>query len=145
MSIRDALAVEMTQARLQGLQDRVRALRMLMAELQVAETSGKDFKEVDVVKSYAKKLRKTVEEYERLGLDERAAGVRAELDAVMAFLPAQMDRSQLEDLITALVEEKGYGPRDIGQVMRAIMSEYGDVVDGRLVQEVAAEKLGERK
>ncbi|MCK4283976.1 MAG: GatB/YqeY domain-containing protein [Candidatus Brocadiae bacterium] len=143
MSVRDVLADQMKRA-LKGRQtERLRALRMLRAELQVAETSGKEFKETDVVKSHAKKLRKNVEEYEQLGLTDRAEAIREELAVVEEFLPPQMSRDELGQQIAALIEENDYGPRDIGKVMKALMSEHADVVDGRLAREIAAEKLAE--
>jgi uncharacterized protein YqeY len=145
MSIGDELALKMKEARLAGGRDALRALRLLKAELQVAETSGKDFREVDVVKSYAKKLRTSAEEYERLGLAERAGAMRADLEVVQGFLPRQMEPPELDRLLSALIEEKGYGPRDLGKVMKAVMGEHGDAVDGRVVREMAAEKLAQRE
>ncbi len=141
MSIREALSEEMKKALRAGQKERLRALRMLMAELQVAETSGKDFEEVDVVKSHARELRKTVQEYERLGLTERVEALQRELAVVQEFLPQQMGREELERLITDLIQQHHYGPRDLGKVMKAVMAEHGDVVDGGLVRQIAAEKL----
>ncbi len=145
MSIGDELAEQMKQA-LRGRQkDRLRALRLLRAELQVAETSGEEFNEVDVVKSFARKLRKSAEEYDRLGLAERAEALRAELHTVEEFLPEQMSRAELAELIANLIRENDYGPRDIGIVMKAVMSRHGDVVDGRLARQLAMEELGGRQ
>jgi uncharacterized protein YqeY len=134
VALAEELAEAMQQALREGHRERLRALRMLKAELQVAQTSGKDFKDSDVVKSYANKLRKSAEEYEQLALGERAAAMRADLGVVEEFLPPQMERSAIEELVTGLVREHDYGPRDIGKVMKAIMGEHGDVVDGRVVQ-----------
>lgn len=145
MSIGDELAEQMKQALRGRRKDRLRALRLLRAELQVAETSGEEFKEVDVVKSFARKLRKSAEEYDRLGLAERAEALRAELHTVEEFLPEQMSRAELAELIANLIRENDYGPRDIGMVMKAVMSRHGDVVDGRLARQLAMEELAGRQ
>ncbi len=143
MSIADELREQMKQALKSGQRDRLRALRLLKAELEVAETSGEEFDEVSVVKSFAKSLRRSADEYEELGRPEQARELRARLEVVEEFLPPQMNEQELEALIGAMVEENDYGPRDIGKVMKAVMSEHGDTVDGRLAQEIARRRLSE--
>jgi hypothetical protein len=144
VNLGEALAEQLKQALKQGLKDRVRALRMLKAELEVAETSGTEFKEVDVVKSYARKLRESLEEYQRLGVPDRASLMEAELRVVEEFLPRQMTRQEVESVVAALIVEGGYGPGDFGKVMKAVMSRHGDAVEGRLVQEVVRLQLAGR-
>ncbi len=143
MTIREELAAEIRDALKAGQKERLRVLRQLKAEFEVAETSGGDFDEVRVVKAYAKSLRKTAEQYEELGKDEQAESCRHDLSIVEEFLPPQMGREELEPLITDLIEQNDYGPRDIGKVMKTVMSEHGDAVDGRLAQQIAREKLAE--
>lgn len=144
MSIAEAVGRQMREALKAGRSERLRALRMLKAELQVAEVSGKDFDEVDVVKSHARKLRKSRQEYERLGLTERVEALERELAVVEEFLPEPMSREELERLIADLIEKHQYGARDLGKVMQAVMAEYGDVVDGGLARQIAQKKLAER-
>ncbi|MFO8009154.1 MAG: GatB/YqeY domain-containing protein [Candidatus Brocadiia bacterium] len=143
MSIRDELREQIKQALKAGQRDRLRALRLLKAELEVAETSGEEFDEVSVVKSFAKSLRRSAEEYEELERADRARELWDELEVVEQFLPPQMDEQELEQLIGAMVAQNDYGPRDIGKVMKAVMSEHGDTVDGRLAQQIARRKLEE--
>ncbi len=117
---------------------------MLLSELKVAEASGEDFDETAVVKSYAKKLRKSASEYEKLNHPEKAEELLAELKVVEEFLPAQLSASEIEALVSRLLEQNDYGPRDLGRLMKAVMGEHGDRVDGGLVQQIAARKLSER-
>lgn len=141
MTIRERLSEEMRRALKAGRKERLRVLRMLRSELQVAETSGRDFDEIDVIKSYARTLQDSAEEYEELDRPEQAEKARRDLEVVQEFLPTPMSRGELEELIQTLVDEHDYGPRDLGKVMKAVMSEHGDRVDGRLAQEIAREKL----
>ena len=60
------------------------------------------------------------------------------------FLPEQMNRKEVSHLIEEIVEENGYGPRDLGKVMKQVMGEHGPRVDGGMVNEIAREKLAER-
>ena len=141
MSIRDDVMEQLKTAMKAGDKQKVGVLRMLLSELKVAERSGKDYDEMDVVHSYAKRLRKNVNEYEDLDRSDRADEARKELSVVEQFLPEQMSRAEIEELVAGLVEENDYGPSDLGKVMKQVMSEYGDRVDGSVVQEVAREKL----
>lgn len=111
---------------------RTSVLRMLLSELQNFEKSGKDFKPNDVVKGYAKKLSKSIEEYERLQKQDMADSYKEELAIVEEFLPKQMSDEELEKAVTEILESEK--PKDIGSAMKIIMGKYKDVADGRKVQ-----------
>jgi len=145
VSIRDEVSDRLKKAMKSGDKDTVSVLRMLLSELKVAERSGSGYDEMDVVQSYAKKLRKNVQEYEELDREEQAEESRQELAVVKEFLPEQMDRAEIENLVEQIIEENDYGPRDLGKVMKQIMSEYGDQVDGNVVQEIAQDRLAENE
>jgi hypothetical protein len=135
------LAEQMKQALKAGRRERLGALRMLKSELEVAQASGRDYDPVQVVRSHAGTLRKSAEEYEELGLKERAEALRGQLAVVEEFLPEQMGREQLEELIDGLIRDNEYGPGDVGRLMGELMGRHGDVVDGRLANEIARQKL----
>ena len=144
MSLRDKLAAEMKKALKGGQKARLSAMRLLKAELEVAGASGKAFSEVDVARSYAKKLHKVAEEYAQLGVADRAQAARADAQVVEEFLPPQMGRPELERLIADLISQNQYGQRDLGKVMKEVMSRHGDVVDGQTAREIATQQLSER-
>jgi uncharacterized protein YqeY len=144
VSLRDKLAAEMKKALKGGQKARLSAMRLLKAELEVAEASGKAFSEVDVARSYAKKLHKVAEEYAQLGVADRAQAARADAQVVEEFLPPQMGRPELERLIADLISQNQYGQRDLGKVMKEVMSRHGDVVDGQTVREIATQQLSQR-
>lgn len=144
MSVSEEVADQMRQAMKDGEKERLRVLRMLRSEFQVAETSGRDFDELDVVKSYAKKLRESAEEFDELGREDRAAAARRDLAVVEEFLPPQMSEEEIEELVSDIIEENEYGLRDVGKVMKTVMGEHGDVVDGRVAQRVARRLLEQR-
>jgi len=144
MSLRDQLGESMKAAMRSRDRKRLSVLRMVLSELKVADASGKEVDELAVVKSYASKLKKAAEQYDGLGLQDKADEAREEMAVVEEFMPAQMGEGQLAELVAKLIEENSYGPRDMGKVMKAVMAEYGDQVDGRTVQQIAKQKLDER-
>lgn len=142
MTLQETISEQMKLALKAGSKDRLRVLRLLKTELQVAERSGKDFDEVDVLRSYSNSLRKTAEEYERHGRPDVADGVHQDLKIIEEFLPRQVSADALEELIAGLIRRNGYGPGDIGKLMRTLMAEHGGQIDGRLAQQIARRLLG---
>jgi hypothetical protein len=124
-------------------QDKLRmsVLRMILSEMQVLETSGKEFKYFDAVKGYGNKLRKTIGEYERLNLPDKVDEVKAELAIVEEYLPKQMTDDELERIVAKVIEENKFTSKEFGNAMKIIMGKYSDVVDGKRVQALIREKL----
>lgn len=144
MSLKNDITERMKTAMRAGEKREVGVLRMLLSELKVAQTSGQEFDEIDVVKSYAKQLRKTADEYNDLERADKAQEALDELAVVEEFLPEQMEKDQIEELVQEVIDANDYGPRDIGRVMQQIMSEHGDRVDGSTVHEIVQQKLSKQ-
>jgi uncharacterized protein YqeY len=121
---------------------RLRVLRLLRTELQVAQASGREFREVDVVRSFARTLTAAAQEYKRLGHEARAEGLLRDAGIVEELLPARMSREDTEAAVAAIIEESELGPRDVGAAMKQVMARYGDVVDRRLAHEIVRDRLG---
>ncbi len=130
--MKERITKEIKDAMKSGDKLRVSVLRMLLADITNAEKSGKDFKPIDVVRGYAKKLKKASEEYERLQIQKEIDSCNAELKIVEEFLPKQMSDEDLEKVVTELMESEK--PGDIGSAMKVVMGKYKDVADGKKVQ-----------
>ncbi len=141
MTIQQTISEQMKEALRSGEKERLRVLRLLKTELQVAERSGQEFDEVAVLRSYANSLRKAADEYEARGRPEMADAIRQDVRTVEEFLPRQMPAADLEALIASLIEREGFGPGDVGKVMRSLMAEHAGQVDGRLAQQIARRLL----
>ncbi len=116
---------------------KVSVLRMLLADIINVEKSGKEFKHIDIIRGYAKKLKKAIEEYERLQIKKEVDSCKEELKIVEGFLPKQLSDEELAKLVTELIElEK---PADIGSAMKIVMGKYKDVADGKKVQVLVKE------
>ncbi|MDP7260964.1 MAG: GatB/YqeY domain-containing protein, partial [archaeon] len=60
--MKERIAEEIRNAMKSGDKLRVSVLRMLQADIINTEKSGKEFKQIDVIRGYSKKLKKTIEE-----------------------------------------------------------------------------------
>ena len=135
--MKERITKEIKDAMKSGDKLRVSVLRMVLADIINFEKSGKDFKHIDVIKGYAKKLKKTIEEYERLHIKDKIDSYNEELTIVEEFLPKQMSDEELETVVTELIElEK---PKDIGSAMKIVMGKYKDIADGKKVQALVKE------
>jgi uncharacterized protein YqeY len=124
---------------------RLSVVRMLLSEIRSAELADtqKPPTAQQVVAAYAKRLRKSAEEYRRLGSETRAEEAEQELAIVEEFLPKPLARDELERIIEQIIHNQGIAsPQQMGRVMKLLMQEHGERVDGRIAQEIVREKLG---
>lgn len=134
MIMKERIAGELKDAMRAKDKLRVSVLRMLLAEIINEEKSGRDFKQIDVIRGYAKKLKKTIDEYERLQIQDEVDSCSKELKIVEEFLPEQMSDEELEKVVKEVLGSEK--PGDIGSAMKAVMDKYKDVADGRKVQKI---------
>jgi uncharacterized protein YqeY len=101
---------------------RTQVLRMVLSEIKKVEADKPDADPQAAVTSYAKTLRKTMAEMERLAQPERVAALQAELAIVDEFLPKQMDDASLEKLVTETLAGMGAVTRkEMGKATGAVM------------------------
>ncbi len=135
--VKERITKEIKNAMKSGEKRRVSVLRMVLADIINVEKSGKEFKQIDVVRGYAKKLKKAIEEYERLHLQDKIESYNEELEIVEEFLPKQMSDEELKKVVTELLDSEK--PGDMGMAMRLVMGKYKEVADGKKVQALVKE------
>lgn len=122
-------------------QDKLRTsvLRMILADIKIADTSGKPKDQIDyaeVVRGYHKKLKKTREEYERLNLPEKVKELDREIVIVEEYLPKQLSNDEIRKIVEEVIKANNYTAKEMGVAMKQIMSKHGSVVDGKKVQAI---------
>ncbi len=135
--MKERITKEIRDAMRSGDKRRVSVLRMVLADIINVEKSGKEFKQIDVVRGYAKKLKKAIEEYERLHLQDKIESYNEELKIVEEFLPKQMSDEELKKVVTELIESEK--PGDMGMAIKIVMGKYKDIADGKKVQALVKE------
>ncbi len=135
--VKERISEEIKNAMKSGDKLRVSVLRMLQADIINVEKSGKEFKQIDVIRGYAKKLKKAIEEYERLHLQDKIESFNEELKIVEEFLPKQMSDEELKKVVIELLDSEK--PGDMGMAMKLVMGRYKEVADGKKVQALVKE------
>jgi uncharacterized protein YqeY len=141
LQITDRIRADVTTAMKAGERERVTALRLVLSELQKAAKDG-DADELAVLRRERKRRREAEEAYTAAGREDLAAGEAFEARAIEAYLPAELPDSELDALVAAAVAETGAeSPRDMGKVIKHVMSAAGGRADGRRVSTKVKEAL----
>jgi uncharacterized protein YqeY len=131
MSVTEQLRTDMTSAMKAGEKTRVGALRLVLSELQKAAKDGGD-DELTVLRRERKRRLEAALQFRDGGRPELADQEESEAQLIAGYLPAELDDSQLDAMIVAAIAETGAsGPRDMGQVMKAVMAASGGRADGK--------------
>ncbi len=124
-----------------GDRERAGALRLIVSELQKAEKEGAS-DEVAVLQRERKRRVEAAEAYEKAGRGDLAAPERREVELIDPYLPAQLEDEELASLVDdALAETGASSPKDMGQVMSAVMPKVAGRADGKRVSAVVRERL----
>lgn len=145
MNLKDRITEDLKTA--MKAQDKLRTsvLRMMLADVKIADTSGKPKDQIDyveVVRGYYKKLKKTREEYERLHLPEKVKELDREIAIVEEYLPKQLSDDEIKKIVSEVIESNKFTVKEMGAAMKLIMGKYGSTIDGKKVQMYLKEKLG---
>jgi uncharacterized protein YqeY len=126
---------------------RLDTLRMLKSELNYALLEKKtetpsDADVLAVIQKAVKKRRDAIEGFEKGGRPELAAKEKAELAILSVYLPQQMTRAEVEQIVKAVIAEVGAATKaDMGKVMKAVMPKVAGKADGKMVSEVVSNSL----
>lgn len=89
-----------------------------------------------VLKRAANQRKDSIEQYEKGGRPELAEVEKAELVIIESFLPEQMSREQIEEIVRAKIAETGVSDKSgAGKLTGVVMQELKGKADGTLVKE----------
>ena len=138
----DQVRADMTSAMKSSERERAAALRLVLSELQkAAKEGGGD--ELAVLRRERKRRLEAAEQFRGGGRPELADREESEAQLIEGYLPAELDDSALDALIGEAISETGAsGPKDTGQVMKAVMARVDGRADGKRVSARVREALG---
>ena len=141
----------MKQALKAGNPERLGTLRMMRSQVLLEKKKDasiqvlSDPQVIQVLGSYAKKLRDASAEYEKLGRPEEAAKIRSELAVVQEFLPQPLTAEEAKALVQAVVADLGASSvKDFGRVMKEAQARAAGRADGKALSDLARAALDGR-
>jgi hypothetical protein len=142
MTVTEQLRSDITGAMKAGEKDRVGALRLVLSELQKAEKEGGD-DELAVLRRERKRRLDAAAQFRDGGRPELAEQEESEAQLIAGYLPAELSAEELDQMIaTAIAQTGASSPKDMGQVMKAVMAASCGRADGKRTSARVREALG---
>ena len=95
-----------------------------------------------ILKSAAKQLRESVEQYKKGGRDDLVEKELFELSLLDKYLPEQLTEDKIRKVVKETIQASGTeSMQDMGRVMGILMKELAESADGKLVQQIVQEEL----
>jgi uncharacterized protein YqeY len=146
MSLKARLEADLKQAMLQKNETVRDTLRLLLSEFKRIEVQeGRTLTpeiEQDVLLKAVKQRQQSIAEFDKAARGDLSQKERAEQAVIQGYLPKSLSEAETRALIEAAIAElKLTSKKDIGQLMKPLMSRYKGQIDGKLVQRIAGELL----
>ena len=141
MSVLARLQEDMKSAMKSGQKERLGVIRMLLSDVKNIDLGPQKLTEEQAVSAYAKKLRKSIEEYEKIGRGEEVTKLKAELAVVEEYLPKKASQEDTARLVEEFLSHNTFTEKQLGQAMGAFMKVYGGQVDAGAANALLKQRL----
>jgi hypothetical protein len=131
VTVTEQVRTDMTSAMKAGEKERVGALRLVLSELQKAAKEGGEDEQA-VLRRERKRRLEAATQFRDGGRPELAEQEESEARIIATYLPAELDDSELDAIVSSAIAEAGAtSPRDMGQVMKLVMAKSDGRADGK--------------
>lgn len=149
MSLINKIDQDIKQAMLAKQEARLRGLRAIKSALLLARTekgASEDISqetEIKVLQKLIKQRKESADIYKAQNREDLYKIEAEEMEVIEAFLPKQMERSEIEAYLKDLINKVGAtSVKDMGKVMGAANKELAGKADGKTISEVVKQLLG---
>lgn len=146
MDLKARLTQEMKEAMKARDSIRLTTIRMILTAIKNKEIEQRE--ELDdagvtaILSTLLKQRREAVQAYREGGREELAQKEEAEIAVLKDFLPAQLSREEIGEIIDAAIAETGAGSmKEMGAVMQIVMARTSGRADGKMVSNMVRERL----
>ena len=128
-------------AKLRGLRAIKSALLVAKTEKGAAETITEET-EIKVLQRLVKQRRESADIYKQQNREDLYQIEAEEIEVIESFLPKQMDRAEVEQVISQLIKDTGASSvKDMGKVMGAANQQLAGKADGKTIAEIVKNLL----
>ncbi len=142
----DQLQEELKIAMKAGEKAKMMGLRNIIGKIKAAQIDKgetlTDKETLKILKTAAKQLKESIDQYQKGGRDDLAEKEAFELTLLEKYLPEQLSEEHIRQTVKNIVKNTGAGSMlDMGKVMGATMQELAGSADGKIVQKIVQEEL----
>lgn len=146
MSLTNRLNEDMKQAMKSQEKFRLSVIRMVRSSIKNSEIELRrpleDDEVLEVLSREIKQRRDSLQEFEKAGRQDLADNLKAELDILSEYLPAQLTEEELKHIVQQTIQEVGASSKaDMGKVMGALMPKVKGRADGKIVNQLVQQSL----
>ena len=149
MSLKQKILEDLKAAMKAGETTKRDTLRMLDSMVKNVEIEKKkreeglsDAEVQEVVMKAIKQRKDAMEQYRAGGREDLVEKESAEVEVLLAYMPAQMSEVEVTAAVEKIIAETGATTKaEIGKVMGAAMGRLKGQADGNLVKKIVEEKL----
>jgi len=141
MEMLPRLQEDMKTALKAGDKNRLAVIRMLLSDVKNIDLAPKPITAEEAVAAYGKKLRKSQEEYQRLGKTDEVEKLKYEIGIVDGYLPKKASPEETEKLVDTFLASNSFNAKQLGQAMGMFMKAHGANVDAGTVNAILRKKL----
>ena len=141
MELLNRLQEDMKTALKAGQKDRLMVIRMLLSDVKNIDLDPRKPTAEDAVADYAKKLRKSREEYQKLGKGDEVTKLDQEIAIVEDYLPKKASPEETATLVDAFLASNTFTEKQVGQATGAFMKRHAGTVDAGVVNQLLRMKL----
>ena len=146
MTLNEQLTQDLKDAMKAKDKTKLNVVRMIKTALTNAKIQkGTDLSaedELQVLSTEMKQRKDSYAEFEKGGREDLMAELKAEMAIVEKYLPKQLSKVELSDLISETIQETGAtSMKDMGKVMSNLMPKVKGRADGGQVNQIVKELL----
>lgn len=143
---REQIENDLKQSMKAGDRERVATLRLLLASIKnEAIRQGKpvdDATFITLLRRGIKQRHEAAGAYRQGGREESAAKEEREAALLEAYLPQQVEETELKQAVDAFIAAQGLaGPSAMGEVMKAMLERFAGRTDGATLSRIVRESL----
>ncbi len=146
MNLKERLADDLKSAMKDKDKIRKNTVQMVRSGILQYEKDNKvaldDNGVLEIIAKQLKQRKDSLPDYEKSGRDDLIAELKAEIDVLMEYLPAQLTADELTEIVKNVISETGaVSMKDMGKVMTETKKITAGRADGRAINEIAKKLL----
>ncbi len=147
MGLRESISNDMKEAMKAKDAPKLSALRMVQSafknrEIELRPEPISEDELQTVLKKLVKQRKESIEQYQAANRQDLVDAETAELKLLETYLPAQMSREKVEEIVSKVIADTGAkSPKDMGAVIKEAIARSGGAADNKTISEIAKARL----
>jgi uncharacterized protein YqeY len=146
MGLEERLVEEMKQAMKSNEKLRLSTIRMIRTSVKNKEIEVRkkleDEEILRVIQGMVRKSEESIEQFRAGGRMDLVEKETQEMEILKSFLPQSLSREEILKVIDETIQEnQASSLKDLGKVMKSVMSKLAGKADGKLINQLVKERL----